>query len=252
MKKVFVSIFAVVGVIAVIGAIFGIFVIHALVSDEKPSTGVIQKDGGEVLYIADTNASGKGGTIFRFVKNDGVMLADRPDILDNTIVGSTEFIPQKSGRCIIVAEEYFCNDPINEKVFDVTVDENLKISYAYSYVHRFSLYKDISFEDCRMTVQKGESTVAVSKQTAVKIGDEMSVIYGRQTAGQVNAPDLSECAKIICTQSADGYARTVEFYVCGNKLYYCNIIAGDEQWYEFTPADFCSLDGINELLDLKD
>ena len=48
MKKVLVSIFAVIGVIAVIVAILGIYFIHDISahSSGQPNTGVIQKDGG--------------------------------------------------------------------------------------------------------------------------------------------------------------------------------------------------------------
>ena len=249
MKKVLVSIFAVIGVIAVIVAIWGIYVIHDMSThDEQPNTGVIQKDGGEVFYISH-ETSGKGGTSFRFLKNDGVMLGDSQD---DTIVSYGTFIPQKSGRCIIAAEDYFCGDVVNERIFIVTVDEDLKISYVYKYLSQFKLYEHIPFEDCQMTVQKDGNSTAVQKRTAVEIGNEMDGIYGSETAGYINAPDLSKCAKIICVQNREEYDYVVEFYISEEKLYYCNVMAGFEEWHEFIPDELFSLDRINELLDLKD
>ncbi|MDE6763745.1 MAG: hypothetical protein K2J73_08715 [Oscillospiraceae bacterium] len=251
MKKVIVSIFAVIGVIAVILAILGIYVIHDMSAhDEQPNTGVIQKDGGEVFYISqEMSETGKGGTYFLFLENDGVMLGDSQD--DTTVPYGT-FIPQKSGRCIIYAVDYFCTDEFNERLYDVTVDENLKISYVQRDAYKFFPLERISFENCQMTVQKDGNSTAVQKQTAVEIGNEMSAIYGSETASYITAPDLSEGVKIICVHSLEDHSRTVEFYMLDNKLYYCNIIAGNEEWHEFTLEDFCSLDGINELLDLKD
>lgn len=247
MKKVIVSIFAVIGVIAVILAIFGI--IHDMSAhDEQPNTGVIQKDGGEVFYISQ-EMSGKGGTYFRFLENDGVMLGDRQD--DITVSCGT-FIPQKSGRCIIYAVDYFAIDVIDERLYDVTVDENLKISYVQRDAYKFFPFERISFENCQMTVQKGGNSAAVPKQTAVEIGNEMDGIYGSVTSGYINAPNLSKCTKIICAENRGEYDYVVEFYISEGKLYYCNVIAGSEEWHEFIPYDFCSLDGINELLDLKD
>ena len=44
----------------------------------------------------------------------------------------------------------------------------------------------------------------------------------------------------------------IEFYISDYKMYYCNVIAGSEEWHEFIPDELFSLDRINELLDLKD
>lgn len=250
MKKVLVGIFAVIGVIAVIVAIWGIYVIHDMSTyDEQPNTGVIQKDGGEVFYISQ-EMSGKGRTYFLFLENDGVMLGDSQD--DTTVPYGT-FIPQKSGLCIIYAVDYFCTDEFNERLYDVTVDENLKISYVQRNAYKFFLHERIPFDNCQITVQKDGNSTAVQKQTAVEIVNEMDGIYGSETSGyNINAPDLSKCAKIICVQNRGEYDYVVEFYIFEEKLYYCNVIAGFEEWHEFIPYDFCSLDRIIELLDLKD
>ena len=246
MKKVLVNIFAVIGVIAVIVAILGICVIHVIYNMsphyEQPDTGVIQKDGSEVFYISH-EISGQGGTIFRFLENDGVMLGDSQD--DFTVSYGT-FIPQKSGRCIIFAEDYFASDLIDERLFDVTVDENLKISYVCRYSYQFPLYEHISFENCQMTVQKDGNSTAVQKETAVEIGNEMNCIYGKVMPNIID-PYLSKFAKVIC---AHDNGVVIAFYISDDKIYYQE--NGIENWYEFVPDDFCSLDRINELLDLKD
>lgn len=77
----------------------------------------------------------------------------------------------------------------------------------------------------------------------------MDGIYGSVTSGYINAPNLSKCAKIICAENRGEYDYVVEFYIYEGKLYYCNVIAGSEEWHEFIPYDFCSLDGINTLLE---
>lgn len=250
MKKVLVGIFAVIAAIVVIVVIFGIYMIRSLTAEQRlPETGIINKNGAEALYIRETVTTGKGGVSYCFWENDGVMLSDSQD---NVIVCGITFIPQKSGRCVIAADDYFCGDFESARIFDVTVDENLTISYTQRNVDKFFLHERIPFENCQMTVQKDGNSTAVQKQTAVEIGNAMSKIYGEETLGYINAPDLSKCTKIICVENMEEYNYVVEFYISEEKMYYCNIMAGFEQWYEFVPDELCSLDGINELLDLKD
>ncbi len=171
------------------------------------------------------------------------MLSDRP-----AGVSGVTFIPQKSGRCVIAAEDYFCDEITGVRLFDVSADENLKISYTCRYADKFFLSERIDFENWAVTVMKDGSSAVLSKSAAVELGNALNGVYGRETPGYINAPDLSDSVKIICLKSTENYDYTTEFYICGDKLYYCDVTAGNEEWHEFIPDEFCSLDGIIGLI----
>ena len=258
MKKVLAIIFVVIGIIAVVmGAIYGIFELVDLAIDkateEKPGiTGVIQKDGGEALYISELYTNSKYTVSCLFWENDGVMLSDQDNVRSSRIT----FTPQKSGHCIIFAEDYFCGDLEGVRIFDVTVDENLKISYAQRNTvqvlpHRRNGFgKDQEEQENQMTAQKDGNSYVIPKQTAIEIGNEFGSIYGTENDCS-RPPDLSQCIKLT-SMHENQYSYLNELYVSKDRVYYCDIWNEQEFWYEFIPDELFSLDGINELLDLKD
>lgn len=217
--------------------------VHFLTNpSEPPPTGLISQNGSDVLRIYD-RSTGKEYSSFVFLDNDGI-------VVEKDIKRGWDLVPQKSGRCGIAIETYFIDVIENVVVYDIVVDENLCISFTSRKNNIFLPYKDISFDSCQMTAQKDENSIVIPQQTAIEIGNEMSIIYGREEHFN-QAPDLSKCVKVNCTHELD-YTYVVEFYISEEKMYYCNILAGREHWYEFTPDEFCSLDRINKLLDLKD
>lgn len=94
----------------------------------------LSKKTAAKFFIFHRKCREKAEHISAFLENDGVMLGDRQD--DITVSYGT-FIPQKSGRCIIYAVDYFAIDVIDERLYDVTVDENLKISYVQRDAYKF-------------------------------------------------------------------------------------------------------------------
>ncbi|MBD5137806.1 MAG: hypothetical protein HDT24_00550 [Ruminococcus sp.] len=212
------------------------------------SVGVNSENGRDVLRINSPVDSNYGYNSLLFLGDDGVVSAEHYG-------GShIDLTAQKSGHCGVVIERYWAIDLIDVCIYDITVDENLKISYNDRSVDKFTFYNHDSVSYGEITVQANDNSVVLSDNTAQKLRDEINSIYGGESYCRP-APDLSECVKIVCVKKEgyiDGTDTVCEFYVSKDRLYYCNIIAGDEKWLEFTPDEFCSLDRINELLDLKD
>lgn len=210
------------------------------------SVGVNSENGRDVLRINSPVESNYGYNSLLYLGDDGVVSGE------NYGGSHIELTAQKSGHCGVVIERYWAIDLRDVCIYDITVDENLKISYNDRSVDKFPFYNHISVLEGEITVQANDNSVVLSDNTAQKLRDKINSIYGGESYCRP-APDLSECVKIICEATySDGTDTVCEFYVSKDRIYYCNIIAGEEKWLEFTPDEFCSLDGINELLDLKD
>ncbi|MBD5144913.1 MAG: hypothetical protein HDT21_03220 [Ruminococcus sp.] len=209
------------------------------------SVGVNSENDRDVLRINSPVESNYGYNSVLYLGDDGVVSVEHYG-------GShIDLTAQKSGHCGVVIERYWV-DLRDVCIYDITVDENLKISYSDRSVDKFPFYNHDSVLEGEITVQANDNSVVLSDNTAQKLRDEINSIYGGESYCRPS-PDLSECVKIVCNATySDGTDTVCEFYVSKDRLYYCNFIAGDEKWYEFTPDELCSLDGINELLDLKD
>lgn len=225
-----------------------VYALDVFSGENAYSVGINSGNGRDVLRINSPVESNYGYNSVLFLGDDGVVSAEHYG-------GShIDLTAQKSGHCGVVIERYWAIDLRDVCIYDITVDENLKISYNDRSVDKFPFYNHDSVLEGEITVQANDNSVVLSDNTAQKLRDEINSIYGGESYCRPD-PDLSECVKIVCVKKEDysgGTDMVCEFYVSKDRLYYCNIIAGDEKWLEFTPDEFCSLDGINELLDLKD
>ncbi|MDE5741182.1 MAG: hypothetical protein K2H90_01890 [Oscillospiraceae bacterium] len=214
-------------------------------------TEIISKNGCDVLRIPSLADQRDSHSLF-IVSDDGV-------IEINSIDKGWELIPKKSGRCVVVSKLLYGGHLYADyNMYDITVDENLKISYTKKNIYKFSpanlfhgSYADSKISS-KITLKTNGGSVILSDDTVRELRHEIDSIYGNENVCKFS-PDITDCAKIIFEKNYSDDTRFVcEFYVSKDRFYYCNIIAGNEEWHEFVPEDFCSLDRINELLDLKD
>lgn len=260
-KKIIIRVLLIIFVIiSILSIIFTVFTLASITSAKKEVYnlgGVISKDdvyGVSVMWGLDRDVlriisplvdSNYGRNLLLYLDNDGVVSDE------NINSNRFDLTAQKSGNCVVAIERWDNNGIFDVNIYDITVDENLRINYAYRKVYEFPFYQYIDFSKCEITVQTNDSSVILSDDTAIKLRDEINRIYGK-TSCCTTAPYLSDCVKIIRKGTHwNGADFVLEFYISEDKIYYQPYIE-DETWYEFTPDEFFSFDGINELLDLKD
>lgn len=232
-------------VISVCSIILNVITIANALSKRIIPTGIISKNGCDVLHIASV-ADRWDSNSLSIISGDGVVEINSAD-------RGWDLIPKKSGRCGVISRCQYGGSPsVDYDLYDITVDENLKIVFTQKSTYKFYLIDRIHCSDGKITVKTNDKSVILSYDTALKLEHEIESIYGSEN-GCKSSPDISNCKKIVCERNYNGGTSfACEFYISKDRLYYCNIMAGYEQWCEFVPDDFCSLDGINELLDLKD
>lgn len=211
---------------------------NASKSDAYKKSGVISENGSDILHIHDyAYDNNYGGSGYNFLEND--------DIVSIEYLGGCgwNLIPKKSGHCGIAVDKYWV-DYLGTDIYDITVDENFKISYTARDTWKYPLY---NHSIGKVTVQNGDNTVVFSDTDESNLLKELNALYGGSEYPDT-APDFSNCVKIICVCAYDEYSY--DLYVSNDRIYYFN--ENMEIWEEFTPDEFCSLDRINELLDLKD
>lgn len=204
------------------------------------NSGVISENGSDILHIHDyVIDSSYGVSSHNILENDGIVSIE--------YLGSCgwDLIPQKSGHCGIAIDEYWV-DYLGTDIYDITVDEDLKISYTVRDAWKYPLYNH-SVE--HMTVQNGDNITVFSSTDESNLLKELNALYGGSEY-HTTAPDLSSYVKITCACAYAYDKYSYDLYVSRDRIYYFN--ENEEIWEEFTPDDFCSLDRINELLDLKD
>ena len=233
-------------VIAICSVIFNIILLSVIKEKSQPyfSDGPINENGKDTLRIYNYDGDGKGGSAFYTILNDGVMSIEESPKWRT-------LRPNIPGHCAFAVEDYFAVETVGIRIYDIVVDENLYIICDKRDADKFFCADLDAFKCGVMTVQSDSGDIVLSEQTADMIRSEIDSLYGTDKwAGYYF--DVSDCRKLICKYTTDSYEKLCEFYVSDDRMYYCDIYAGQENWYEFVPDELCSIDEINELLDSKD
>ena len=206
-KKIIVRVLLIIFVIiSILSIIFTVFTIASSFSNRIIPTGIVSKNNGDVLYIASI-ADHLDSNSLSIISGDGAVEINNAD-------RGWELIPKKSGRCGAVRElRYLGNPNVTYDMYDITVDENLNITYNEKRVEKFYPCDLVEYEDFQMTLQRDGNSVTVPNQTAIQVFKEMYGIYGTYSD---TAPNLSECAKITYIHSMENYV--IEFYISDYKI----------------------------------
>lgn len=220
-----------------------------------------RKDNGllKIVYSGTTSM----GSYAKYTISDNTVLIeceeiDRYHFSPIAIDFGWKFKPIHAGNCTIITEQWDCGDFSFAEIYDVTVDENLDISYSKHTAERlnaFSHYMDNYTYDVSVSCDKGGETKIFSAGETESFNNEIGRLYGINTDCEM--PDLNSMAKVtVDYKYPDDHEHQSVMYLHGGKIYYSymssDMYSDVEYWAEFTPDEFCSLDGINELLDLKD
>ncbi|MDE6745195.1 MAG: hypothetical protein K2J72_01010, partial [Oscillospiraceae bacterium] len=216
-----------------------------------------RKDNGllKIVYSGTTSM----GSYAKYTISDNTVLIeceeiDRHHFSPIAIDFGWKFKPIHAGNCTIITEQWDCGDFSFAEIYDVTVDENLDIRYSKHKAEKlnaFSHYMNTYTYDVSVSCDKGGETKIFSADETENFNNEIDRLYGINT--DCEKPDLSGMTKItVDYKYLDDYEHQSVIYLNDGKIYYPHIRYEVEYWAEFTPDEFCSLDGINELLGLKD
>ena len=236
MKKVLVSILAIIGVILLIIA-YNYFIRTFSVSD------------------SGSNSAGDGAK-YRFLTENEVISEVRKIDFDFFIYTRFGWVFKsvKEGSCIFVFERYTGgNDFEYADIYDIIVDKKLRISYTVKRTERLNVLSHYMerHHNVSISCDKDDGAKIFSEEEIESFNNELDRLYGINT--DCEKPDLSEMTKItVDYEHMIGYEAQSVMYLHDGKIYYQQPNDETEQWYEFTPDELCSLDGIKELLDLKD
>lgn len=234
MKKVLVSISAVIGVILLIIAY------NYLI---------------RTFSVSDSGSNSAGDCAkYRFLTENEVISEVREidfDFLIYTRFGWV-FKSVKEGNCIFVFERYTGGSYFEyADIYDITVDKNLKISYTVKRAKKLnalSHYMEGGNYDISVSYDKDGKTKTFSADETESFNNEIDKLYGINA--DCEKPDLSGMTKITVEYKylAD-YENTAVMYINGGEIYYPYRYDNIEYWAKFSLDDFCSLDGINALLE---
>lgn len=232
-------------------------VIYLIVCIVITYPAVSDKDDGllEIVYSGTTSM----GSYAKYTISDNTVLfeceeIDRMYFPSVAIDFGWKFRPVHPGNCTIITEQWDCGDFSFAEIYDVTVDENLDISYSKHTAEKFnalSHYMETYAYDVSVYCDKDGKTKIFSADETESFNNEIGKLYGINA--DCEKPDLSGMTKIsVDYKYLNDYEHQSVIYLDGMEIYYPYKNYEAEYWAKFTPDDLCSLDGINELLDLKD
>lgn len=216
-----------------------------------------RKDDG-LLKIVYSGTTSKG-SYAKYTISDNTVLSECEEINSHhfspiAIDFGWKFKPVHAGSCTIITEQWDAIDFSFAEIYDVTVDENLDISYSKHTAEKLTIllhYMETAAHDVSVSCEKNGITKIFSADETESFNNEIDRLYGINT--DCEKPDLSGMTKIaVDYKYMDDYERQSVIYIHNGKIYYPQMRYEVEYWTEFTPDEFCSLDGITELLDLKD
>ncbi len=237
MKKVLkVTIIALLSVIALIVIAFIALILVNKLNEER-DIGIYQENGVDVLYIADCSHDGLGYEVVKILDNNNVLMYANEGTERN-------FKPIKQGKAFIVTDEYFGPDYCGANLFEITVDENLNISYDIRRTH-YLLDYETDLCSNSVAIEKAENVVTLSQENIKQLAYEFENVYG--VSNKCDEPDTTDVIKLCIDY---GGRRSDAYYISNDGIIYLGVNHDDDssQWYEFTPEKCCNLDKINELL----
>lgn len=215
---------------------------------------VFGKDDGllEIVY----SGTGSMGSYAKYTISDNTILIECEEI-DRMYFPSVaidfgwKFRPVRPGNCTVITEQWDCGDFSFAEIYDVTVDENLDLNYSKRTAEKLnalSHYMNTYTYDVSVFCEKNGVTKVFSEDEIRSFNSEADKLYGINTDRET--PDLSGMTKITVEYKyLDDYENTAVMYINGGEIYYPYRYDNAEYWAKFSLDDFCSLDGINALLE---
>ncbi|MCM1329764.1 MAG: hypothetical protein NC253_10035 [Ruminococcus sp.] len=206
------------------------------------------------------SGTGSMGSYAKYTISDNTVLVECEEISRShfpsvDIDFGWKFRPIRAGNCTVITEQWDCGDFSFAEIYDVAVDESLAISYSKRTAEKLnalSHYTGVgSVYDVSVSCDKDGETKIFSEEEITAFNSEIDRLYGLNA--DCEKPDLKGMTKIaVDYKYLNDYESHPVLYLCGGEIFYPYKRYETEYWAKFTPDNFCSLDGINELLDIKD
>ncbi|MBQ7980352.1 MAG: hypothetical protein IJ305_01960 [Oscillospiraceae bacterium] len=215
------------GVAVVISAVVAI-----LLKPAERTTGVYQEKGGDVLYI--TNQYGDDSE-FTVLKNDNIL----------EFKGTECWKPINEGKCVFVEDWY--DYPYyyrGSTVYEISVDENLKISFEEREVFKYSW--DMLSDGDKIIIERNNCVIPLSQEKRIEVREKLDMTY--YDSVKCDTPDLTGAVRVTSCYDDDKIAW--ELFVTQDRIYeYSTDENGNiTEWYENIPIEGCDLERINKLL----
>ena len=199
---------------------------------EERTTGVYQEKGGDVLYI--TNRYGDDSE-FTVLKNDNIL----------EFKGTECWKPINEGKCVFVEDWY--DYPYyyrGSTVYEISVDENLKISFEEREVFKYSW--DMLSDGDKIIIERNNCVIPLSQEKRIEVREKLDMTY--YDSVKCDTPDLTGAVRVTSCYDDDKIAW--ELFVTQDRIYeYSTDENGNiTEWYENIPIEGCDLERINKLL----
>lgn len=219
--------------------------------DEKPQTGLTED--GDLLIVYDS----AGVNSEYLLKGDQVVAEDTEyDPGDHIEYSSKLFKPTAEGECsIIFRTRKQQTDRIEEtQVFDITVNEQLEMTYDSHTTDLLPVYDLLSSSDSVTVTRDGVFSFYGADNTTLIVA-ETSLLFGSWsycTSEEADVADMS-CVSVDYT-GLQGLQYRFEFWFGdGDTAYGCRSNEnGLEEWQVYTLDPVSSFEYLNTLLEILD
>ena len=198
---------------------------------EERTTGVYQEKGGDVLVIDYPTGN----------EWDFIILKD-DDVLERK---KHYWKPLKAGECVYVIDIYdYPPKYAYSTAYEISVDENLKISFEEREVFRYSWFT--LGEGDKIIIERNNDIIPLSQEKRVEVFDILETIY--YDSVKCDPPDLTGAVRVTSCYDDDKIAW--EIFVTQDRIYeYSTDENGNiTEWYENIPIEGCDLERVNKLL----